>query len=85
MVIVLFLLAFAIPVLLLYAIHSRPWCLHGLAVVAALALGFVQPPEQWRGVVLDLAFGGAIAFLLIWGIGGLLTLRYDHHHREKHA
>jgi hypothetical protein len=85
MVIVVFLLAFAVPVLLLYAIHSRPWYLHALAVAVALALGFVQPPPEWKGVAFDLAFGATIAFLLVWGIGGLVTIHYGHHHKEKHA
>ena len=85
MVIVVFLLAVTIPVLLLYAIHSRPWYLHALAVVAALALGFVQPPESWKGVAYDLAFGGVITFLFVWGLGGLITIHYGHHHRGKYA
>jgi hypothetical protein len=83
MVIAVFLLAFSLPLLLLYFIHARPWYLHALAVAAALALGFVQPPEAWKGVAFDLAFGGVITFLLVWGIGGLATRR--HQHREKHA
>ena len=85
MVIAVYLVAFAIPVLLLCIVHSRPWYLHGLAVAAAVALGFVQPPDEWRGIAYDLAFGGVITFLLVWGLGGLLTLRHAHHHREKHA
>jgi peptidoglycan/LPS O-acetylase OafA/YrhL len=83
MVIAVYLLAFALPLFLLYAIHSRPWYLHALAVVAALAIGFVSPPEEWKGITFDLAFGGTITFLLVWGIGGLLTVH--RHHREKHA
>jgi hypothetical protein len=82
MVIVVYLLSFALAVLLLYAIHSRPWYLHALAVAAALALGFVQPPPEWKGIAYDLAFGATITFLLVWGLGGLVTI---HHHREKHA
>jgi len=34
-------------------------------------------------VKFDLMFGGVILFLLVWGVGGLLTLHT--HHREKHA
>jgi hypothetical protein len=83
MVIVVYLLAFALPIYLLYAIHARPWYLHGLAVVAALALGLVEMPERWKGVTFDLAFGGVIVFLLVWGLGGLFPIH--RHHHEKHA
>jgi hypothetical protein len=83
MVTAVFLLAFALPLCLLYVIHARPWYLHALAVVVALALGFVQPPEAWKGATFDLALAGTITFLLVWGIGGLLTVRRGH--REKHA
>ena len=83
MVTAVFLLAFALPLFLLYVIHARPWYLHALAVVGALALGLVQPPEAWKGATFDLAFGGTITSLLVWGIGGLLTVRRGH--REKHA
>ena len=83
MVIAVYLLSFALPLCLLYTIHSRPWYLHALAVAAALAIGFVSPPEEWRGKAFDLACGGVITFLLVWGIGGLLPIR--RHHREKHA
>ena len=82
MAIVVYLLSFALAVLLLYAIHSRPWYLHAMAVAAALVLGFVQPPPEWKGIAYDLAFGGLITFLLVWGVGGLITIRP---HREKHA
>jgi hypothetical protein len=82
MVVLVYLLAFALSVVLLHAVHSRPWRLHVLAILAALALGFMHIPEQWKGVKFDLMFGGVILFLLVWGVGGLLTL---HTHREKHA
>jgi hypothetical protein len=83
MVVLVYLLAFALSVVLLITIHSRPWYLHILAILAALALGFMHIPEQWKGVKFDLMFGGVILFLLVWGVGGLLTLHIHHH--EKHA
>jgi hypothetical protein len=83
MVILVYSVAFALPIYLLYAIHSRPWYLHGLAIVAALVLGIVEMPPEWKGVAFDLAFGGVIVFLLVWGLGGLYPAH--RHHHEKHA
>jgi hypothetical protein len=83
MVLLVYLLAFALSLGLLIVIHSRPWYLHVLAILAALALGCMQIPEQWSGMKVDLMFGCVILFLLVWGVGGILTL-HTHHH-EKHA
>lgn len=83
MVILVYAIAFAVPIFLLYLIHARPWYLHGLAVVAALVLGMIQVPEQWKSPSFDLAFGGVIVFLLVWGLGGMFPIH--RHHHEKHA
>lgn len=82
MVFAVYLLSFLIAVALLFTIHSRPWYLHVLAIGAALALGFWQRPPEWNSTQFDMAFGAVIIFLLSWGIGGLLTLRFHH---AKHA
>jgi hypothetical protein len=78
-----FLLAFGIPVYLLYHFHSQSWFWHVLAIVAALSLGFVQTPPEWKSKTFDLLFGSTFVFLLVWGVGGLLPV--FHHHHEKHA
>jgi hypothetical protein len=83
MVFVVYLLSFSLALFLLWAFRSRHWYLHALAIAGALALGFVQIPEKWRGANFDIALGAVIVFLLAWGIGGLVTLHA--HRREKHA
>lgn len=83
MVILVFTIAFAIPIVLLYLIHARPWYLHGLAVAAALALGMLEVPENWKSPTLDLAMGGTIVLLLVWGLGGIFPAH--RRHTEKHA
>ena len=85
MVLLVYAVAFAIPVVLLYFFRSAPWIIHLLSVAAAVALGFAQIPDQWKGRTFDMAFGGFILFLLVWGIGGLLPPVRHHHHYEKHA
>jgi len=83
MAILAFLLAFGIPCYLLYRFHSQSWVLHVLAIAAALSLGFVQTPPEWKTKTMDLVFGFAFVFLLVWGVGGLLPVFRHHHH--KHA
>jgi hypothetical protein len=75
-----FLLAFGIAVYLLYRFHSHSWFWHALAIAAALSLGFVQTPPEWKTKTFDLLFGSAFVFLLVWGIGGLLPINRHHHH-----
>lgn len=74
--------AFAIPLFLLYRFHSAHWLLHALALLAALGMGFVQTPPEWKSPTYDLVFGGAFVFLVTWGLGGLMTFR---RHHERHA
>jgi hypothetical protein len=80
--VLVYLLAFAIPAYLLYQFHSRAWYWHVLAILAALGFGFVQTPPEWKSPTSDLLIGGVFLFLLVWGLGGLLTTRPHH---EKHA
>jgi len=79
---VIYLIAIAIPVLLLYHFHSAAWYWHVLAIVAALALGFVPTPAELKTTTFDLLFGSVFIFLMVWGIGGLIVF---HPHHEKHA
>lgn len=83
MAIVAFLLAFAVPIYLLYQFNSHSWVWHVLAILAALSLGFVQTPPEWKTKTFDLLFGSAFVFLLTWGIGGLLPV--VRHHHQRHA
>lgn len=75
--ILIYLLAFAIPLFLLYRYHSVGWYWHVLALLAAVGMGFVQPPAGF-----DLVYGALFVSLVVWGLGGLVTFRW---HREKHA
>jgi hypothetical protein len=56
-----------------------------LAALAALGLGFVPTPPEWKSEAFDLMFGFAFILLLVWGIGGLVVFRPHRPHREKHA
>lgn len=75
--VLVYLAAFAIPLFLLYRYHSMAWYWHVLALLAAVGMGFVQPPAS-----LDLVYGAVFVFLVVWGLGGLVAFRW---HREKHA
>ncbi len=80
--VLVYLLAFAIPLLLLYRYHSAAWYWHVLAILAALGMGFIQTPESWKSATFDLCFGAVFVVLVVWGIGGLVAFRW---HRERHA
>ncbi len=80
--VLVYLLAFAIPLLLLYHYHSAAWYWHVLAILAALGMGFIQTPENWKSPTFDLCFGAVFVVLVVWGIGGLVAFRW---HRERHA
>jgi hypothetical protein len=80
--VLVYLLAMAIPIYLLYRFHSQAWYWHVLAVIAALALGFMPTPAGLKTAGFDLLLGFAFIVLMIWGAGGLILLRPHH---EKHA
>jgi len=75
-------LAFGVPVYLLYRHHAGPWYLHALSLLAALAMGFVTTPESWKSPAFDIVFGAVFVFLAVWGIGGLF---FSGSHHAKHA
>ena len=83
MAILVYLLAFGIPVYLLYRFDSHSWLWHALAIAAAVGLGFVPTPPEWKTKTFDLLFGSVFMFLLVWGIGGLLPV--VRHHHARHA
>lgn len=83
--VLVYLLAFGLPIWLLYHFHSAPWYWHVLALLAAVAMGFFQTPPQWQSQAFDLAFGAVFILLATWGIGGLLAFRWHGPHHEKHA
>ncbi len=80
--VLVYLLAFGIPLVLLYRYHSAAWYWHVLAILAAVGMGFVKTPESWRTPAFDMVFGAVFVFLVVWGLGGLVAFRW---HREKHA
>ena len=75
-------LAVALPLFLLYQFHSCAWYWHSLAILAAIGLGLVPIPPALQGPVFDLVFGFVFTTLLVWGVCGLLLA---HTHHEKHA
>lgn len=85
--VLVYLLAMGIPIYLLYHFHSQPWYWHTLAVLTAIALGFLPIPIALQKPEFDLLFGFTFIVLTIWGAGGLLLFRThpDTPHRQKHA
>ena len=79
--VLVYLTAFCVPLLLVYCFQTR-WYWHAQSLVAAIALGFVRTPAEWKTPAFDLCFGALFVFLMVWGLAGLLRPR---HHREKHA
>lgn len=80
--VLVYLLAFAIPLIALYHFHSAPWHWHVLAILAALGMGFVETPAAWKSPTYDLVFGAVFVALIVWGIGGLVAFGW---HRQRHA
>lgn len=79
--VLVYLAAMALPLWLLHRFGSQSWLLHGLAISATVFLGFVPTSVAFKGAMVDLAFGYAFIFLMVWGIGGLVVYR-PHLHRH---
>jgi hypothetical protein len=80
-----YLLAMAVPVYLLYRFRTRSWYWHVLAILAAFGVGLVHLPEAWHSEWLDVAIGFAFILPLAWGVGGLVVYRPHRRHQERHA
>jgi hypothetical protein len=72
----IFLLAITLPIYLLRRFHPLAWPLHVLAVVVALAIGFLPGTAFLNTLPGTFAYGFAIGFLFIWGLGGLVGFRH---------
>ena len=85
--VLVYLLAMGFPIYLLYRFHSQAWYWHTLSVLGAIALGFIPIPFEYQKPEFDLLFGFTFIVLMIWGAGGLILFRPQHHtpHHEKHA
>ena len=84
--VLVYLLAMGIPIYLLYRFHSQHWYWHTLALLAAIALGFIPIPANLQKPEFDMLFGFTFIVLMIWGAGGLILYRGHHTpHHEKHA
>ena len=79
--VLVYLVALSVPLWLLHRFGSRLWFWHALAIAASLVLGFIPTPVELKGVAVDLIFGFAFIFLMVWGIGGLVVYR-PHLHRH---
>ena len=76
-----FLLAIALPIYLLYHFGALAWPWHVLAAMASLAIGFSPGTPLLDTVPGTFVYGFAIGFLMVWGVGGLFV----HRGREKRA
>ncbi|MFN0165084.1 MAG: hypothetical protein ACKV22_01535 [Bryobacteraceae bacterium] len=68
--------------ILLYWFGPKAWYWHVFSVVAALGVGLIPVPSEWRGPEVDLIIGFCFLLLLIWGAGAPFA---DRPHRERHA
>jgi hypothetical protein len=73
----------ALALLLLYFFRTH-WYWHALSVLAALAIGSVPTPAEWKSPTFDLLIGSVFVLLLVWGIAAPFFHPHQHH-REKHA
>jgi hypothetical protein len=55
-----------------------------VSIAAAIGLGFIPTPPEWKTPALDLIFGFSFIFLMVWGLGGLL-LFHQPRGRQRHA
>jgi hypothetical protein len=79
-----YLVALALPLWLLYRFHALAWYWHALAIVAALAIGLSTPPPALEGPAFDLAVGFLFVALFLWGIAApIFRTPHDRtlHHR----
>jgi hypothetical protein len=72
---VVFVMAIALPVILLWRFGAAAWPWHVLAAIAALAIGFSPGNALLNTVPGTFLYGFAIGFLMVWGIGGLFVHR----------
>ena len=62
-------LASAVAIFLLWRFSHIRWYWHGLAVVTAVALGLMPPMRGAGTAIYDMAIGTLFLLLLVWGIG----------------
>ncbi len=80
--ILLYVVAMAVPIYLLYRFRSQAWYWHALATIVGLGVGLMPGTALLQTTVGTLVYGVAFIFLMIWGIGGLILYRPHH---QKHA
>jgi hypothetical protein len=80
--ILLYVVAMALPIYLLYRFHSQAWYWHALAAIVGLGVGLLPGTALLQTTVGTLLYGVVFIFLMIWGIGGLILYRPHH---QKHA
>jgi len=73
--------AFALALLLLYSLRNLSWHWHVFSLLAALAIGFMPPVQNFAGPVYDLMVGVAFIILFVWGLGAPL---FHHRHQPVH-
>jgi hypothetical protein len=75
--------AMALSLALLYFFHA-PWYWRILSLAAALVLGLMPLPPEWK--IPDLVVGFVVLFLLVWGAAAP-AFRHVYRRREilKHA
>ena len=82
LVLLVYVFVFVLASALLYWLGTRPWPYHVLCLAFGIACSMVTVPESIAGPAADLALGGVILFLLVYGAGGLIFHPHSHH---KHA
>lgn len=83
-VVLLYGVVVSLAVFLLWYFSAQAWYWHVLSLAAALALGLMPAPVGWQGPAFDVLFGSVFLFLIVWGVGGMVTYR-SHRASHKHA
>lgn len=57
-----------LALLVLYFSRPRPWYMHGLSILLALAVGLVPIPPKYNNPQSTFVIGFVFVFLILWGI-----------------
>jgi hypothetical protein len=66
----------ALPIYLLYQFRSQAWYWHLLAVIVALVIGLMPGTTLLETLGGSMLYGFVFVFLMLWGIGGLIPLKW---------
>jgi hypothetical protein len=81
-----YVLALAVPLLLLHRFHAASPAWHLLAIAAAIGIGLIPGSPTLNSLAATYVTGFLFLALVVWGIGGLIDAgRHHSHHTTHHA